>query len=567
MEDRYKNRPLTEQPSFFLGDAQVDPPSLCIKRDGTSHRVEAKVMQVLLELTRAPGRVVSRQDLEREVWPGRVVTADAVTNAVVKLRKALNDNPRKSKVIETIAKSGYRLKIEPSMVVEDQGLEKGTAAAGTVKQRSWPRQAFVALLLIVAVAIFAFLNWHSPEELTSNSFGEDKNPSIAVIPFDVLGEDTSQTYFAEGITLDLITELSRLPGLLVIAPGTVFGYRETEVDDRVIASELGVLYLIRGGVQRAGDRVRINVRLLETTRGRTLWAERFVGDAGSVFQIQDEVVERIAAALQVRLTQSMLPLRRSGATKSIAAYDEFLRGQERYGRRTPGDNRVAQLHFERAIALDPSFARAYAGLALTWSRLAIDGWATDADKVLTKAAEYARKAAAIDPSIPQIQFVRAQVELFRGKHERAAAAATAAIELDPNYADAYALLAWILHYAGRPDHAWSALGEALKRNPNSAASYREIAGEIYFTTGRFQQAAKEFEAALERNPAHMRARLWFAATLLRLGQDEEAAWEVQELIAINPDFSLSRMLLAFPLKDPYQLDALTAALAQLGLPE
>ena len=562
MEDRYESRPLTDHPSFLLGDAQVDPPILRITRDGTGHRVEAKVMQVLLALTRAPGRVVSRQDLEREVWPGRVVTADAVTNAVVKLRKALNDNPRKPRVIETIAKSGYRLKIEPSMVVEDSVPE-----AGTVKHRSWRRPAFVALLLIVVVAVIAMLNWRSAEEFTSNSFEEDKNPSIAVIPFDVLSEDTSQDYFAEGITLDLITELSRLPGLLVIAPGTVFGYRETEVDDRVIASELGVLYLIRGGVQRAGDRVRINVRLLETTRGRTLWAERFVGDTDSVFQIQDEVVEHIAAALQVRLAQSMLPLRRSGATKSIAAYDEFLRGQERYGRRTPEDNRVAQLHFERAITLDPSFARAYAGLALAWSRLAIDGWTTDADKVLTKAAEYARKAAAIDPSIPQIHFVRAQVELFRGEHERAAAAATAAIELDPNYADAYALLAWILHYAGRPDHAWSALGEALKRNPNSAASYREIAGEIYFATGRFQQAAKEFEAALERNPAHMRARLWFAATLLKLGQDEEAAWEVQELIAINPDFSLSWMLLAFPLKDPYQLDALTAALAQLGLPE
>lgn len=129
------------------------------------------------------------------------------------------------------------------------------------------------------------------------------------------------------------------------------------------------------------------------------------------------------------------------------------------------------------------------------------------------------------------------------------------------------MLAWILHYAGRPDPAWSSLGEALKRNPNSAASYREIAGEIYFATGSFQQAAKEFEAALERNPAHTRARLWYAATLLRLGRDEAAAWEVQELIAINPGFSLSRMLLAFPLKDPYQLDALTAALAQLGLPE
>ncbi len=294
---------------------------------------------------------------------------------------------------------------------------------------------------------------------------------------------------------------------------------------------------------------------------------RELGVKQAVIAKTDEVVERIATALQVRLAQSMLPLKRSGATQSIAVYDEFLRGQERYGRRTPEDNRAAQLHFERAIVLDPSFARAYAGLALAWSRQAIDGWAVDAEKVLAKAAEYARKAASIDPSVPQIHFVRAQVELFLGKHERAAAAATAAIELDPNYADAYALLAWILHYAGRPDHAWPALNEALKRNPNSAASYREIAGEIYYATGRFQQAAQEFEIALERNPAHMRARLWFAATLLKLGQDEEAAWEVQELITINPDFSLSRLLLAFPLRDPYQFDALTAALAQLGLPE
>ena len=172
----------------------------------------------------------------------------------------------------------------------------------------------------------------------------------------------------------------------------------------------------------------------------------------------------------------------------------------------------------------------------------------------------------IHPS-PRSTSCVAQVELFRGRHNSAAAAATTAIELDPNYADAYALLAWILHYAGRPDQAEPTLAEALRRNPSSSASYREIAGEIYFSTGRYGKAAQEFEAALERNPAHMRARLWLAATLTKLGQHEDAAWEAQELLTINPEFSLSRLLLAFPLKDPQQLDALTGALSQLGLPE
>ena len=163
--------------------------------------------------------------------------------------------------------------------------------------------------------------------------------------------------------------------------------------------------------------------------------------------------------------------------------------------------------------------------------------------------------------------MRAQVELFRGRHEQAADSAAAAIELDPNYADAYALLAWILHYAGRPDQAGPMLAEALKRNPRSSASYREIAGEIDFSAGRYGEAAEEFQAALERNPTHTRARLWLAATHSKLSDEDAAAWEVQELLALNPQFSLSRLLLAFPLKDPRQRDALTDALGGLGLPE
>jgi len=565
MEDSDQVRPLIDRRPFFLGEARVDPPALRIACDGKNQRVEAKVMQVLLALAREPGRVVSRQELEREVWPGRVVTENSLTNTVVKLRKALNDNPRKPQAIETIAKSGYRLQIDPVPVDEDvaPGILREEGKFGSLRRRS----LFLFLSLMAVAFVVAVIIWRSADEPVIPRPGEDASASIAVIPFDVLSEDSSQDYFAEGVTLDLITELSRLPGLLVIAPGSVFGYRDVEADDRAIASELGVHYLIRGAVQRVSDRVRINARLIEASSGRTLWGERFVSEADRLFEMQDEVVEGIATALRARLAAPVTPLARSGATRSIAAYDEFLHGQDRYGRRTPEDNRIARAHFEQAIALDPGFARAYAGLALAWSRLGIDGWTNDPEEALSRAAKFADKAASIDASAPQIHFVRAQVALFRGQHDRAANAAATAIELDRNYADAYALLAWILHYAGRPDQARPALSEALRRNPASSASYGEIAGEIDFATGQYREAAREFEAAPERNPAHARARLWLAATRIKLGQDEEAAWEVQELLAINPDFSLSRLLLAFPLKDPYQRDALTGALAERGLPE
>jgi TolB-like protein/DNA-binding winged helix-turn-helix (wHTH) protein len=561
MADRDKDLPSTSRSPFFLGDVRIDPPALRIERNGVAQHVEPKVMEVLLALAREPGRVVSRLELEREVWSGRIVTDDAVTNTVGKLRKALHDSPRQPRVVETIAKSGYRLMVPPVTDVTESPRPL-TAVEGRSPSR--PRLQWALLIAILSVA--AIWIWKAWQEPTTTVFRDDAVASIAVIPFEAIGDDTSQTYFAEGITLDLITELSRMPGLLVIAPGTTYCYRESGANDRAIAAELGVRYLIHGGVQRIGDRIRINVRLLEAERGQTLWAERFVGETRRLFQIQDDVVESIARVLPMRLALPEHVRERRSVIESIAAYDEFLRGRERYGRLTPEDNRMAQPHFEGAIVLDPGFARARAGLALTWSRLAIDGWTEDPQDALSRAARFAEEAAEIDPSLPQVHFVRAQVELFRGRHANAAEAVNAAIDLDPNYADAYALQAWILHYAGRPDHAESALQEALKRNPRASAPYHEIAGEIHFAAGRYADAARAFEEALERNPAHARARLWMAATLLKLGRDDDAAWEVRELLAINPELSLSRLLLAFPLKNPEQRAALIEALGTLGLP-
>jgi TolB-like protein/Tfp pilus assembly protein PilF len=521
-------------------------------------------MEVLLALAQQPGQVRARRDLERMVWPGRVVTDDALTNAVGKLRKALDDDARSPRIIETIAKRGYRLKVEPRPVGE-RTLPMGVSGFGEVQRRRLWRLGVV--LFSIGILVAGFLYWRAAQVPRIPAVAGQTAASIAVIPFDALGEQETQTYFAEGITLDVITALSRIPGLLVIAPGTAFGYRDSTQENPAIATELGVQYLIRGGVQRLGDRVRINVRLLRGDRGETLWAGRFAGDASSLFRIQDQVIEGITRALPVRLALSEPPGARLEATASIAAYDAFLRGQERYGRMTPEDNQAARRHFERAIELDPGFARAYAGLALAWSRLAIDGWTDDPAGDLLQAAEYADQATAIDPAVAQIHFVRAEVALFRGRHLAAAASAATAIELSPSYADAYALLAWIFNYAGRPDRAQAALNEAHRRNPRSSASYRQIAGEIAFTQGLYDKAVGEFQAALQRNPTHARARLWLAATLSELGQQDEAAWQVQELLTLNPAFSRSGLLLAFPLKDPDQREVVRRALAQLGLPE
>jgi TolB-like protein/DNA-binding winged helix-turn-helix (wHTH) protein len=564
MQDQREDVPFNAGGAFCLDDIRIDPAALSIDRSGVSERVEAKTMEVLLALAQQPGQVRARRDLERMVWPGRVVTDDALTNAVGKLRKALDDDARSPRIIETIAKRGYRLKVEPRPVGE-RTLPMGISGFGEVQRRRLWRLGVV--LFSIGILVAGFLYWRAAQVPRIPAVAGQTAASIAVIPFDALGEQETQTYFAEGITLDVITALSRIPGLLVIAPGTAFGYRDSTQENPAIATELGVQYLIRGGVQRLGDRVRINVRLLRGDRGETLWAGRFAGDASSLFRIQDQVIEGITRALPVRLALSEPPGARLEATASIAAYDAFLQGQERYGRMTPEDNQAARRHFERAIELDPGFARAYAGLALAWSRLAIDGWTDDPAGDLLQAAEYADQATAIDPAVAQIHFVRAEVALFRGRHLAAAASAATAIELSPSYADAYALLAWIFNYAGRPDRAQAALNEAHRRNPRSSASYRQIAGEIAFTQGLYDKAVGEFQAALQRNPTHARARLWLAATLSELGQQDEAAWQVQELLTLNPAFSRSGLLLAFPLKDPDQREVVRRALAQLGLPE
>lgn len=561
---------LESEMPFAIDGFRVEPSILRISGAGGELRVEAKVMRVLVYLAHHAGRAVSRAELEADIWPGTIVTEDAVTNTVLKLRRAFGDSARHPHVIETIPKTGYRL------IAAVDWLEQSDAQTQTSPPIAKPKRGPVwrrrlawggGLALLVLVLVLAW-GWSDREQPpAARDAPWPGKPAVAVLPFDNLGPSPEQDYLANGVTADLITDLSKVSGLLVIAPGSVFAYKDSDAGPRQISSELGVDYVVVGSVQLSGTRLRVNVQLIEANDERALWGERYEGEMGNVFAIQDSLTSDVIAALEVKLAPVERHALAKRPTVSVVAYDYYLQGLEAHGHRSSEQNLLAKRLFQRAIELDPVFARAYTGLAMTHARDAMDGWVATPLQSLDRAAELAETAENMDPSLPQVHFVRGLVDLFRRRHLSAIKAAQRAIQVDPNYADAYALSAWILNYAGRTDEALPAMEKAMRLNPRPTASYLEVLGEIRFVQHRYADAASVFEAVLNINPNYMRARMWMVTALAQAGATDRAEWEAIELMVLSPEFTLKRLEFAFPFKDPRVLDSLLDGMKKAGVPD
>lgn len=551
-KDPYSIDGLRDDRPFRLADFEVDPKSLRIRGPQGEVKVEFKVMEVLLALARSAGVVVSRRDLEASVWSGRVVSEDAVTNAVAKLRKAFNDNARAPRVIETVPKHGYRLLQQPHV------------PQVSLPSLRWPARGLrwgLALIAVAAMVAVVTITRLSQRPQTPSPIAVAERTTVAVLPFESLSED-HQGLLAAGITQGLIADLSVQPGMRVITAKSTFAF-DPDQPGADLVDGLAAHYQVGGTILKRGSDIELDVHLTESSTGKRLWSDHISYPAGNVLEAQNEVARKITAILSDGMDAGLEFVGRRGTTQMLAAYDEFLKGRAYYSRMTPEDNLLAREHFMRAIELDPQFARAHAGLALTWAREVMDGWSADPEYALAEASRQIRLAEAIDTRVPQIYFAKGIVALFRGQHLAAAEAAHRATDLDPNYADAYGLLAWILHYGGRPDVAVRALHEALRLNPLSSASYDEVAGEINFATGRYEQAVRSFRSALTRNPSHARARLWLAASLAQLGEYDDAEWEIEELTASNPSLDFEKLAFGFPHKDPELPRRFFGALSQL----
>ena len=404
-----------------------------------------------------------------------------------------------------------------------------------------------------------------PASMARMAFPLPDKPSIAVLAFDNLSPDPDQDYFSDGITEDIITALSRFPEIFVIARNSTFTYKGKPVKVQQVAEELGVRYVLEGSVRKAGDRVRITTQLIDATTGHHLWAERFDRALEDVFAVQDEVTQKIVAALAVEISSAEMKRAMRKDTKNLEAYDYVLRGQRLRRNFNKETNAQARALFEKAIALDPDYARAYAYLAWTHLNDWQLGWNESRPQSLERAFELARKAAGLNDSDPVAHMALGEVYLWRKQHQEAIAHSERAVALNPNNADGYADLADKLAWSGKPEDAIRNIEKAMRLNPKHGFMYNWYLGHAHFMAQRYDEAIAALRKVVARDPTFWPAHVYLAASLSRLDRIEEAVAQASEALKLNPALDTGRVGEYIPYQNPTDLAHLIDALG-LSLP-
>ena len=415
-------------------------------------------------------------------------------------------------------------------------------------------------VLIAAVAMLMVWQWPASA----------KRPSVAVLPFVNLSGDPGEEYFVDGITDDLITDLAKLSGLIVIARNSVFTYKGRPVILEEVARDLGVRYVVEGSVRRSGDRIHVNAKLIDTTTGDHLVAEEFDRSAADVFAVEDEVIRHVVEALRVQPTAAERDQLVRPPTANLEAYDYYLRGEQ--AERTGLQGQAFQL-YAKATTLDPSFADAYAADA----RTAVDVWRLVYDDVLPgpvarkRAYEKAGRALALNPRSSQSYAVLAVLQVVDRQYEAALASAERAVALGPSDAEAHAALSLVLTFNGRHADAVAAIETAQKFNPNLSTSAREVAGMAFLLHGDHTRAIETLERARAetlRSAGDAGIHGLLAAAYARAGRLQEARDAVAEARAKVPSISVEqwRVLQAHFRKDQ-DLDQVLVAMRDAGFPQ
>jgi len=390
-------------------------------------------------------------------------------------------------------------------------------------------------------------------------------PSIAVLPFANMSGDVEQEYFSDGLTEDVITDLSKVSGLFVIARNSSFVYKGRSVKVQVIGRDLGVRFVLEGSIRKAGSRVRITAQLIDAGSGGHLWAERFDRELTDIFSTQDEVVEKIVGALAVTLTQSEEQRLRRRSTGSVEAYECWLRARELLGRGTRESVVQARALHGRAIEIDPNFAAPHAGLAHAAIADYSSGWAFDPAQALDEAERWARRAVELDDLEPLSHMALGSVLLWRREHDGALAEFRQMIALDPNFAQGYAATGLALMYAGRAVEALKAFAMAMRLDPHYPAIVLHFLAQANFSLGRYETAAQELIDRIARTPGTDSSRMLLASCYGHLGRAEDARAAWVELLKVNPDFSLMQRASALPYKDAADFQRIAEGLAKAGL--
>ena len=390
-------------------------------------------------------------------------------------------------------------------------------------------------------------------------------PSLAVLPFVNLSADSKQDYFSDGLTMDIMTALVRIPGLFLISEISMFSYKSQAPSIKELESQLGVSHVLDGGVRKQGDRIRITARLLETATGRQLWAERYDRKIDDIFAVQDEITERIVEAMDIKLVTGEMAHTIRKTIRNPEALESYYRGWEALFGSTKDDIREAQQMFEETMRLEPesSFGYALAAWAHWW---AVDqGLSENIATSLQRAIELARRAEALDDFTGLSHLVMAQIHLYRHEHDKALEAVQKAVLARPSCDLSYVAKANILTYLGRPTEAIDLAKFAIRLAPVYPPFFQRTLAAAFYGSGQYEDAIDSAREVLKRDNDNVDALLILASAHAALDQQEEAAQAASKIKSVKPDFSLKKYAESQPYREPEALDQVTSMLLRAGL--
>jgi TolB-like protein/DNA-binding winged helix-turn-helix (wHTH) protein/tetratricopeptide (TPR) repeat protein len=527
---------------FKLGEWLVQPQLNLLSLNGQGVRIEPKQMQVLLCLAEQAGDVVSKEHLIQVVWDGRFVSDEVLTSTVCELRKALGDEARKPRFIQTVPKRGYRLiaAVSPVPGPESQPLRVAdrqvtTACAQPSHSRFddarvhswWKRWPLVVALLLLATMTALLIGWRQMRRADSPPI-----ESLAVLPFKDLSGDASPDFFAESLTEALIAGLAKLKPLRVISHTSVVHYKTSDQSVSEIARELGVDAVLEGSVLREGERVRITVRLTDAATRQYLWAESYGRDVRGLFALQAEIAQGIAEQVQLSVTLAAQPPGPGDRAVDPSAYEAYLRGRLMWNRRTEEDTKKALEYFEQAIRLDPDFAPAYAGLADAYALLTSYNQLSPSD-AFPKARAAALRALQLDHDLAEAHASLGMVKLaYEWDWAGAEEGFKRAMTLNPNYTPAQLWYGQYLWAAGRLDEAIQAVKRAQELDPKAVANYLTAAA-VFIHQRQYDQALAAYRQVLDLNPNEPTAYKAMSRIYAKKGLlvEAEALWQKAAEIA------------------------------------
>ena len=449
----------------------------------------------------------------------------------------------------------------------------GPASVPGSRPRPWAMPVALLVALIAATALVWYKPWAPPIDVASEAkmaFPLPDKPSIAVLPFDNLSDDPAQGYFADGISEDIITTLSKVPRLFVIARNSSFVYKGKPVKVQQVAEDLGVRYVLEGSVQRANGKVRITAQLADALTGNHLWAERYDRDMTGLFALQDEITSQIVVALRIKLTEGEEARVHHKHTRNIDAWNLLNKGLTRYHGATKTDNAGARKFFESAAEVDSGYALAYAMLAWTHWQDAYHGWSENRGQSIERAATLAEKAQALDDTLPDVHALQGSILLAKKQYVAALTVAEKAVALNPNHSTNTAQLGMILLFAGQPEAAIAKLQTAMRLSPYYPAWFLEVLGFAYFGATQPDEALSAFGKFLEREPgAYHAAHAHVGRALAHhaLDRENEARADVAKALTANPEITLKQFGQLLINRNQAEVDALSDTLRRLGMPD